>query len=76
MKVLKSGKWSAEYKCTGDVLLRGRWVMPFKGCGASLLVEEKDLRRTYDYKPYFNCPECRVKTEVTGYTGDVYSLPR
>jgi hypothetical protein len=74
MKVLKKGSgakgWSKRLKCTGSGNGGG-------GCGALLLVEHCDLRRTgshhYDgsseYYVSFYCCECGVLTDVENYTG-------
>jgi len=68
MKVLKKGRpqkgWSIETKCTGNGNGNG-------GCGALLLVEQRDLYQTSkscrdetEYFATFQCPECEVKTDL------------
>lgn len=72
MKILKKGSgakgWSKKCTCTGKGNGNG-------GCGAELLVEERDLFSTsshhYDgsseYYVTFKCPQCKVVTDIEGY---------
>ncbi|MGI4871231.1 MAG: hypothetical protein ACRYFX_08645 [Janthinobacterium lividum] len=69
MKIIQPGRsqqgWAKEYTCTGKGNKGG-------GCGAVLLVEYADLRRTVmsfcgrdtDYFPTFRCPSCGVLTDI------------
>lgn len=70
MKVLKKGRlqkgWAKKAKCTGSGNGDG-------GCGATLLVEQGDLYKTFhhcygDSSPdvyiTFTCPECDVETDL------------
>jgi hypothetical protein len=68
MKILKPGRkqngWSIEYKCTGAGNGGG-------GCGAILLVEQKDLfitestcRDETDTFVTFKCAACKVLTDL------------
>ncbi len=68
MKILKNGReqtgWSIESICTGKGNGDG-------GCGAKLLVEQKDLFETrgyhYDETDYFTtftCPCCGIHTDL------------
>lgn len=71
MKVLKKGRKqngrAKEYKCTGRGDGGG-------GCGALLLVEEKDVYQTQsscmgetEYYQTFRCPDCKVQTDVEDF---------
>lgn len=69
MKIIEKGDgrkgWAIEYRCTDDGNGNG-------GCGALLLVEERDLYKTYHYDYgggkdvfiTFRCPECNNQTDV------------
>lgn len=74
MKVLKEGRkqegWSKEYTCTGAGNGGG-------GCGAELLVSAGDFYKTHNYDYggghdvfiTFQCPCCKVETDVKDYRG-------
>lgn len=82
VKVIKKGRpqrgWAKQITCTGKGHGRG-------GCGAVLMVEESDLRRSVDARGrretdedvivYFVCSECGVKSQVKNYPGDTWKLP-
>lgn len=68
MKVIKKGRpqqgWAEKFECTGKGNGGG-------GCGAVLLVEQADVFQTAshcrdetDYFNTFECPECRVLTDI------------
>lgn len=73
MKVLEKGTgqkgWSTKARCTGEGNGMG-------GCGALLLIEQKDLYHTHNYDytgghdvfNTFTCCECGVETDIK-YTG-------
>lgn len=69
MKVLRKGRqqsgWASEASCTGNGNGKG-------GCGARLLVEQSDLFITESHcrdettrYVTFQCPECKVLTDLT-----------
>lgn len=80
MKIIKPGRdqvgWAREYKCTGAGNGGG-------GCGAILLVEEKDLYQTSrsdytgdtDYYVTFSCCSCGVETDIDDYPKGARDLP-
>jgi hypothetical protein len=69
MKVIKPGReqkcWAKRFTCTGKGNGGG-------GCGARLLVEQTDLYETHtsamgeigDRFTTFQCPQCKVQTDV------------
>lgn len=74
MKVIAKGRsqvgWAKEFTCTGNGNNGG-------GCGAQLLVEQGDLfvtqshfRDETDSFLTFECPECRVWTDLTQAQSD------
>lgn len=61
----KQTEWVKELICTG--------------CGVELLVEHKDLFRTYSgYRYYitFKCCECDINTDVRNYPYSINDLPK
>lgn len=69
MRVIKKGRkqdgWSTEARCTGAGNGNG-------GCGAELLVEQKDSFRTESHArdettsyTTFECPDCHVWTDLS-----------
>lgn len=81
MKVIEKGRgqkgWTKEYECTGKGNGGG-------GCGARLLVSEKDFyitSRGYmdgssDYYLTFRCPCCEVETDVNDAPVNVWDKAR
>lgn len=81
MKIIQPGRtqegWAKQYTCTGKGNKGG-------GCGAVLLIEYGDLRRTMmsfcgerDYFPTFRCPSCGVLTDIPAedVPGQLSTLP-
>lgn len=75
MKVVKPGRpqrgWAKEFSCTGKGNGGG-------GCGATLLVEQSDLYKTYSHALHetetyvtFTCACCGVETDIN-YDGPSY----
>lgn len=81
MKIIKPGRdqagWAKEYVCTGAGNGGG-------GCGAILLVEEKDLYQTSrsdylgdtDYYVTFKCCSCGVETDINDCPKNARDLPK
>jgi hypothetical protein len=83
MKIIKPGReqngWAKEYECTGSGNGGG-------GCGAVLLVEEKDLYRTFrscfeeiEWFITFKCGCCGVETDLLNsadYPKNINTLPK
>ncbi len=79
MRVLKKGRvqkgWAEEYNCTGDGNGGG-------GCNALLLVEFKDVYKTFrhcydetDTFYTFRCASCGVETDMKDYSGPKDGIP-
>jgi len=80
MRVIKKGReqigWSRQKICTGDGNGGG-------GCGAVLVVEERDLFRTgkhpydgsHEYFCTFKCISCGVLTDINDWPGNPQDLP-
>lgn len=80
MKTVKKGRkqkgWAKEVKCTGNGNGGG-------GCGATLLVEQGDLYKTFhhcygDSSPdvfiTFTCQECGIETDIDAPSNVVSGL--